>query len=249
MQFLLTRAVKALLILNFVLFIVQHTADQFFGTDVQGFLALTPDQFVLQFRFWQILTYCFLHADVSHLFLNLLMLLFIGGELENQWGTFRFVKYYLFCAFSAGVCYLFMQLIVDTGFSTPMLGASGAIFGLLSAYGIIFGERTLLFMLVFPMKAKHMVWILGAIEFMSMVFSPYARLSSVAHLGGMIAGVAYLWIQALSIRRKRENKGKRRSFFSGIKLKKGKSKHLKLVINNSNFEDENTDDHRPKTWH
>jgi membrane associated rhomboid family serine protease len=109
---------------------------------------------------------------------------------------------------------------------------------LLAAYGILFSDRSLLFMMVFPLKAKHFVWVLAGIEFMTLVFSPGGGLSSVAHLTGMGAGVGYLWIATKVALRLRENPKKRKG-------------NLKLVVNN---QDEKSPEPPParkdnKTWH
>jgi membrane associated rhomboid family serine protease len=249
----LTRAVKVLAIACFALFLIQQTWDQFFGGNVAGVLGLVPSGFILQHRLWQILTYSFLHADVTHLFLNLMMLVFIGGEIEALWGTPKFVRYYLICTTGAGAIYLLLQgLKGGEGLYTPMVGASGGIYGLLVAYGLLFAERTLLFMMLFPMKAKHFVWILVLVELFTTVFSGQRGLSGVAHLGGMISGFATLWVWAsLQIRRKRAQAGG-----AGAGRKKGgkKGNHLRLV---SGKEVQGVDDEDPsqrpgkgpKTWH
>jgi membrane associated rhomboid family serine protease len=194
----LTRAVKALLIACFAGFLLQQTIDQFFGGDLLGWLGLTPADVILRHRWWQLVTYAFLHADVMHLVFNLLMLVFLGSELEARWGAAFFLRYYFFCLVSAGVVYLLVQPLVlgADGLRTPMVGASGGIYGLLTAYGILFAERTLLLMLLFPMKAKHFVWVLAGIEFLSSLYSGRNGLSSVAHLSGMGAGFGFLWVRA-----------------------------------------------------
>jgi membrane associated rhomboid family serine protease len=245
----LTKAVKAILILCFAAFVIQHAVDQFFGGNLLGWFALVPAQFILNHRFWQLFTYAFLHADVMHLFFNLMMLAFIGGEIEALWGTRRFLQYYFFCAVSAGVLYLVLQAFVWGGEAlyVPMVGASGAIYGLLMAYGLIFGERTLLFMLLFPMKAKYFVWILAGIEFMSTVFSGRGGLSSAAHLGGMAAGFIYLWTKASYQIAKR-----RKSDPTLARAKKKKKNHLKLITNNPRGKGGAGPDDSgepPKTWH
>ena len=112
MSIRLTPAVKALLIACFAAFIVQHTVDQFFNGDLLGWLALVPSGFVVDHRFWQLFTYPFLHGDVMHLFLNLMMLAFIGGELEGVWGTARFLRFFFLCTTSAGILYLLLQVFV-----------------------------------------------------------------------------------------------------------------------------------------
>jgi membrane associated rhomboid family serine protease len=258
MNFRLTRAVKWLMIACFGMFLVQQTADQFFGGNVIGWLALVPSAFVIDHRFWQIFTYAFLHGDVMHLFLNLLMLAFIGSELESLWGIRRFLKYYFFCSVSAGALYLILQLLIwrGEGLHVPMVGASGAIYGLLMAYGLIFGERVLLFMLMFPMKAKHFVWILAGLEFLTTVYSSrgMGALASAAHLGGMIAGFGYLWVRAtMQLAKKRRQSGPEgRGQGPAVKTKRRRS-HLKLIIDNERdlnrlMEEEDTGE-GPKTWH
>lgn len=246
----LTRAVKAIMIACFVAFVVQNTADQFFGGNLLSIFALVPNGFLLEFRFWQIFTYPFLHGDVMHLFLNLLMLAFIGGELEAVWGTPRFLRFYFFCSTVAGVLYLLLQVMVwgGSGLYTPMVGASGAIYGLLMAYGLLFGERVLLFMLLFPMKAKYFVWILAGVEFMTTVFSGRGGLSSAAHLGGMAAGFGYLWVAAAARVRKKQAAQASGSAFT--RRKKKKKNHLRLVSPKDAEPGDDDDINRgPKTWH
>jgi membrane associated rhomboid family serine protease len=237
----LTPAVKALVIACFAAFVVQQTADRWMGTNILSWLALVPSGFVLHFRFWQLVTYAFLHADPMHLFLNMMMLVFIGGELEATWGTARFLRFYFVCVASGGLTYLALQLLINgsEGLYTPMVGASGGIYGLLIAYGLIFGERVLLFMMLFPMKAKHFIWVLALIELMTSVFSSGSSIAGAAHLGGMAAGFAFLWGRAALI------VAKRRRAEAPPKRKKRSGKHLKLVIDN---DDDDRDD-EPKTWH
>ena len=260
MQFRLTPAVKALSIICFGAFVVQQTADQFLGGNLLGFFALLPSGFVLEHRFWQLFTYAFLHGDLMHLVLNLAMLVFIGSELEAAWGTSRFLRFYFFCSIAAGLSYLFLQLFLGgQALHTPMVGASGAIYGLLMAYGLLFGNRVLLFMMLFPMKAKHFVWILAAIEFMSTVFSSRAGIAGIAHLGGMAAGWIYLWGYGAYLVMKRRRLD---SQIPGGRPKKRRSAgHLKLVTGreegkkdrgkdesrDSEYEDDS--DNSPKTWH
>jgi membrane associated rhomboid family serine protease len=245
----LTQAVKALLIACFAVFLVQQTGDQFFGTRLTSLLGLVPASFAHQYRLWQLLTYSFLHADVMHLFFNLMMLAFIGGELEAVWGTPRFLRYYFFCSVTSGLVYLALQLGMNgPGIYAPLIGASGAIYGLLMAYGLIFGERVLLFMMLFPMKAKHFIWVLALIQLMTTVYSPSGGWASLAHLSGLLAGLVYLWLQARwSAARKHRDQ-----FGGQKKAKKRRAQHhLKLIVNNDR-EFESSDDeseNNPKTWH
>ncbi|MGE0615370.1 MAG: rhomboid family intramembrane serine protease [Bacteriovoracia bacterium] len=249
----LTKAVKALCIAIFVGFLFQHIIERFGGGEgrvITRTLGLVPGEFINHFWIWQIFTYPFLHADVMHLFLNLLMLVFVGAELEAAWGTRRFLRYYFFCAAFAGFCYLAMQVFFTGGLYVPMVGASGGIYGLLMAYGLVFGERTLLFMMLFPMKAKQFIWILAGVQFMTAVFSPGAELSAVAHLGGMAGGFAFLWIGAyLKLQQKlKQARGTVRTSKRRESAAK-KPGHLKLVVNKKTFDSGDDGDDKPKTWH
>jgi membrane associated rhomboid family serine protease len=123
---------------------------------------------------------------------NMLMLWMFGAPIEDTWGTTRFVKYYFVCGIGAGLCFLAAAFAWGTP-AQVMLGASGAIFGLLLAYGMIFPEQTVLVMFLFPMKAKYMVMIYGAIEFL-LVFNAGSFLASLCNLGGMLFG--YLFIKS-----------------------------------------------------
>lgn len=261
MQFRLTPAVKFLLASIFGCFLVQQTADQFFGTQLGSWFALTPGSVFAQGRVWQLVTYSFLHGDVAHLFLNLMVVAFMGGELEQSWGTRRFLRFWFFCVLFAACCYLVIAPFASASAQIPMVGASGGIYGMLMAYGILFGERTLLFMMLFPMKAKHFVWILAGIEFMTSVYSGRSGVASIAHLGGMAAGFGYLlglvkfrqWRAAAAGRKGARELEQRRD-----RVKKA-GQHLKLVINEAQSKGalgpEDSDDdpdeknRSPKTWH
>lgn len=239
----ITPTIKWLSISCLAAFVIQKSADQFFGSNLLASLGLVPSLAVSEGYLWQLLTYSFLHADVSHLVLNLLMLVFIGSELEALWGRRRFLLFYGFCVAMAGLAYLLLQALFWGG-NAPMVGASGGIYGLLLAYGLVFGDRVLLFMMLFPMKARHFIWVLAGVEFMTGVFSPGGALSSVAHLGGMLAGFVYLYGRGWwLIRQRKEASG------GGGKGRgsRQKARHLKLVKSSGKSQDE--DDETPKTWH
>ncbi|MBN21979.1 MAG: rhomboid family intramembrane serine protease [Bdellovibrionaceae bacterium] len=258
LPFRLTPVIKVLLIANFIVFVVQHTSDQYMNGNFIGIFGLIPSRVVFDFFVWQPITYMFLHGDVSHLVLNMLMLLFIGSELEALWGPKKFLTYYFVCGVSAGVVYLLMQVFISGGLGVPMVGASGGIFGLLTAYGILFSERQLLFMMLFPLKAKQFVWLLAGIEFMTLAFSRSGGLSSVAHLTGMGAGFLYLWGRTWYLAKMRLGRGVGHgpSWLKKAKPLKSKNKkkrksHLSLVVDNDldSFDQSEDSDSGPKTWH
>uniref|UniRef100_UPI000D54EBC7 rhomboid family intramembrane serine protease n=1 Tax=Xanthomonas fragariae TaxID=48664 RepID=UPI000D54EBC7 len=125
-----------------------------------GFDAFSPGA---SFMPWQLLTYAFLHGSFNHLFFNMLALFMFGAALEQTWGQKRFLTYYLVCVAGAGVCQLLMAWFTQSG--APVVGASGGVFGLLLAYGMLFpNQRVMLLFPPIPMKARTFVIVFGAIE-------------------------------------------------------------------------------------
>ncbi len=159
--------------------------------DLSWWLGIVPP-LVARGYFWQPVTYMFLHSPVqiTHLLFNLLILWMVGGDLERHWGGRRFLAYYLVTGVGAGAFVTVAGLLAGT--AAPTIGASGAIYGLLLAYGIIFSERIILFMFVIPMRARTLSWILFAIAFFSAWGQSASGVSHVAHLGGMVVGWLYL---------------------------------------------------------
>ena len=247
----LTKSVKILLLAALFVFVIQQSVDLFFGFHLMSALALSPAGFFHMHRFWQLLTFSFLHFDVLSLFFDLLVLAMIGSELEANWGAVRFLKFYFFCATSAAVIFLIVHGVFGSSLSSvPLVGPSSAVYGLLVAYGLIYGERTLLFMMIFPLKAKHFIWILALLELLTTAFSSGGGYSALPQLSGMIFGFIYLWLAAtVSIARKNGKWLKRGSKNS----KKRKSSHLRLVVDNDPSlgpeDDEDGSGENPKTWH
>jgi membrane associated rhomboid family serine protease len=239
----LTPVVKIFLILFFTVFVIQQTCELYLQIPFDQYFGLVPMNFVHDLSIWQIVTYAFLHADVTHLLLNSLMFLFIGSELETIWGTRRFITYFFVGALGAGITYLLFQTLYWGKMMTPLVGASGGIYAFLVAYAILFGERTMLFMMMFPMKAKQFVMVLVGVEFLSTIFARDGGgfLSGLAHLGGMGFGFGYLWF--LTYWRARQ---KTRELF-GKKASKARG-HLKLVVSQKGSPSDQ-EDKDPKTWH
>ncbi len=223
-----TPAVRILMIACAVAYLLQMTADTFFNAHVMEWLGLVPYRVFRYGAVWQLFTYQFLHADLFHILFNMLVLWMIGSELEGQWGTRFFTRYYLFCGTAGGLLYILVQFFFrDSPTSLiPVVGSSGAVYGLLVAYGIIHSERMMLFMMVFPMKAKYFVLLLAGVEFVTTVFGSRSGVANLAHLGGMLAGFGALTAIAYKRSRARRPAVKRR-----------RKKHLKLVINNDLLKD------------
>lgn len=174
-------AVKHLLIINGLCFLALNTPQ--IGELLFQFGALWPIGSG-RFEVWQLVSYMFLHAGFSHIFFNLFALWMFGQSIENYWGTQRFTVYY----FLTGIGAALLHMLVGGG-GAPTLGASGAVYGILLAFGMMFPERRI--MLLFPpipLKAKYFVAIFGAIELISGFMRTNSGVAHFAHLGGMIVG-------------------------------------------------------------
>jgi membrane associated rhomboid family serine protease len=140
---------------------------------------------------WQLVTYSFLHGGLGHLFFNMFALWMFGVQIENAWGSRRFAFFYFVCVIGAGL----IQLIVVTtsGSFYPTVGASGGVFGILLAFGMMFPNQPIYIYFLFPIKAKWLVIGYGAIELWAGITGTQAGVAHFAHLGGMLFG--FLLIQ------------------------------------------------------
>ena len=127
----------------------------------------------------------------------MLALWMFGAPIEDTWGTKRFLQYYFLCGIGAGICVVVAGLFFGDS-HTPTIGASGAIYGLLLAFGMLFPEQEILVAFLFPIKAKYMVMIFGAIAFVFFVSARQHGQLNLAHLGGMIFGFIYIRTQFLA---------------------------------------------------
>ncbi|MFO1220316.1 MAG: rhomboid family intramembrane serine protease [Burkholderiaceae bacterium] len=159
-------------------------------TPIEMWLALWP---IGSGRFgpWQLLTYAFLHADMMHLFFNMLGLWMFGAELERLWGQKRYLQMLLASVLAAAVVQLAFNLFF--GSMRPTVGASGALFGLLLAFGMLFPNRTIMPLFPpIPMKARTFVAVFGALELLLGLQGP-SGVAHFAHLGGMLGA----WLMML----------------------------------------------------
>ena len=183
--------VKWLLIVNTVIFVIWYLG----GPTVQSWMSplmLVPRLVVYSFPWYlyQLFTYMFLHGGIGHLLFNMLALWMFGLPLEQTWGTRRFLKYYFLCGIGAGICDTAVNALL--GHNTSTIGASGAIYGLLLAFGVLFPDTQVLMYFLFPIKAKYLVMIYGGVELLSALGSGNSGISNIAHLGGMLFGLLYL---------------------------------------------------------
>ncbi len=191
--------VKWLLISNIAVFVVNFFAMLILERDPFRELGLLPAEVLRLGYIWQPFTYMFLHRDFFHILFNMLTLWMFGVTLENDWGTRRFLQYYFLCGVGAAVSVIALSIPAgETMFRT--IGASGAIYGVLLAFGVLYPDTRILFSFLFPIKAKYFVMILGVIAFMSS-FVPGSGVSHVAHLGGMLFGYIFLKFRIKSFKK------------------------------------------------
>jgi membrane associated rhomboid family serine protease len=185
----ITPAVKILIITNVVLYVL----NMIVGNAMTIGLGLSPQAVFTQLALWQPITYMFLHSTGSlfHILFNMLALWMIGTELERTWGTRFFAKYYFITGVGAALTTLLVSIVSDSVYYSRTVGASGAIYGLLIAYGMYFPHRTLI-LFIFPVPARIAVAILGAIAFLSSMGGPGGGVAHAAHLGGLVVGYLYL---------------------------------------------------------
>jgi membrane associated rhomboid family serine protease len=157
--------------------------------------SLWPSQVVHNFAVWQLVTYMFLHGGVFHLLFNMLALWMFGTELERIWGTRYFLRFYMLTGIGAGALTVLVSLL-PFGFSAALygstiIGASGAIYGLLLAYALYFPDRPIYMYMVFPIPAKYFVMIMGALAFYASL-ADNSGVANATHLGGLLVGYLLL---------------------------------------------------------
>jgi len=190
-----TRVIKWLIGINVAIYLLslvgQLTTADFMWTR-NHWLGLVPT-FVIHGGIWQLVTYSFLHDGLWHVLFNMLMLWMFGAEFETQWGGRRFLEFYFFCVIGAAlvtVAFAYLGFLLSP--RTITIGASGGVFGILLAYGMIYGDREIfMFPLPFRIKAKYMVGILIFIE-IAMVLQGPSGVANIAHLGGALFGFFYV---------------------------------------------------------
>lgn len=201
--------IKNLLIINGLMFLLTMVLG-FQGIDLNRILGVYTVQSE-SFRPYQIVTHMFMHGGLGHIFFNMFALWMFGSPLENVWGPKRFLTFYLVTGLGAAACLLgwnawevhqLQQTIAEGGsaalqaqqvlqykLAIPTVGASGAVFGVLLGFGMLFPNSLIYIYFLFPLKAKYFVVIYGAIElYMGISNNPGDNIAHFAHLGGMLFG-------------------------------------------------------------
>ena len=199
----LTPAVKALLIANGAAFAVQIIfyigwsgpvvpGPAYKGlTPFEQLFALTPALVIEKLNVWQLLTHCFLHdvENLLHVAMNMFMLWMFGGDVERALGRSRFLTLYFGAALAGGLCMMPWYFIAKY---VPVLGASGAVFGVMAAYARLYPGRSLLVFGVVPVKARTLVLVLAGIDLLAAITGSDAGTAHLAHLGGFAVGWFFL---------------------------------------------------------
>lgn len=175
-------AVKNIIIINVLVMIMTWLNEPL----MTRLFALNPVSFI--YKPWQLVTYMFMHVGFMHLFFNMYTLFFFGCVLEHVWGTKKFLFYYLVTGVGAALIHIGIQWL--TGSFSLTVGASGAIYGLLLGYAMLYPDHEMA--LVFPpvrMKAKWFVLIFAGIELLMGVFGTQDGVAHFAHLGGLVVGL------------------------------------------------------------
>jgi len=197
-----TPAVKTIVLICTGVFLVQTLVKLFLPSDdtifLNYYLGLVPRAVTHGLRFWQPLTYIFLHADIWHLLINMLFLWMFGVDLERAWGTRRFWNYFLVTGIGAGLVNILVKTALDphgigTSLGPPTIGASGAIYAVLVAAAIMFPDREV-WLIPFPVHIPMKIYVLAAvaIEFFLTLGAGGDNVSHVTHLGGIAIGYIYL---------------------------------------------------------
>ena len=186
----LTPAIKALIIANVAMFVLAFIAPA-----ITRELGLHPEAVFTGFAIWQPVTYMFLHGGIFHILFNMLALWMFGTELERMWGSRFFTRYYFITGVGAAATTLLLSImpigIADQLYYSLTIGASGAVYGILLAYGMYFPNRPIYLYFIFPIPAKYFVMIVGAISLFASM-SGGGGVAHTAHLGGLLAGYLYL---------------------------------------------------------
>jgi membrane associated rhomboid family serine protease len=192
-----TPVVKWLIIVNVAVWIIQLV-------DKSGYLTLhlglIPREVVRGPAIWQVFTYQFLHGGFFHIFFNMFVLWMFGTQVEATLGSRRFLKFYLLCGTGAGI------ITVMALFSVPtvVIGASGAIYGVMIAYAVMYPNNVVYLYLLFPIKVKYLVMAMVGIDLLYTVSGAGGGVAYVTHIGGALIGFVYmkLDVRAINLRSK-----------------------------------------------
>lgn len=185
MQQGITPGIMYLLVANATVFLLQMAMPS--SGLVRNF-GLVPYSITHDYTLWQPVTYMFLHGGFFHILFNMLTLWMFGTDLERQWGTKEFLKFYFICGIGAGV----LTFLLTLNSTVPTIGASGAIFGVLVAFAVLYPNRVVYIWFLFPVKVKYMVMGMIALGVLAAWSQNHDGIAHFTHLGGAAIGYLYL---------------------------------------------------------
>lgn len=192
----ISTAIKAIILVNVVMFAARFVLPGTWDRYLTEVLGLVPFHVVRDLWIWQLATYTFVHAGPMHILFNMLTLWMFGTELERIWGTRFFLKFYFVCGIGAAVITVFVSLLPFAPtrplYGSNIVGASGAVYGLLLAYALYFPNRLIYMYFVFPIPVRIFVLIMGGLAFFSSMSDNGSGVANATHLGGLLVGYVYL---------------------------------------------------------
>jgi membrane associated rhomboid family serine protease len=195
----MTPALKAILFANVGVFLVHFVLSAFANSNVvSDVLGLSPRAVFEGGQVWRLVTYLFVHdaSGFMHILFNMLALWMFGVDLEHRWGTRGFTRYYAITGIGAGVATVVVSLlpfgVTREIYGATTIGASGAIYGLLLAWALLFPYRKILFMFIFPLPARTAALLMGGMSFLAAVSGRNGSVAEATHLAGLLAGWIYL---------------------------------------------------------
>lgn len=181
-----------LILVNVVVFVLE-----FIYPPIVDYFALTPTDALYNQRYWQLITFMFIHAGMTHIFLNMWGLFIFGPAIEHRMGANKFLLFYLITGVSSALFHILLE-----GISTvPLVGASGAVFGVMTAYGLMFPRNIIFFQLLIPMPAIVFIIFIGILQLIYGIGGLEPGVANYGHLGGMITG--FLLIKFFGFGKKR----------------------------------------------
>lgn len=192
--------IKNLIIINISVFIFQWmfigSGLTYAGVDIGYWFARLLYLYPLGegFQIWQLVTYMFLHGNLMHIFFNMLMLWMFGMEVENLWGSRKFLVFYFAAGITAALANLFIApLFTTTG---PTVGASGGVYGVLVAFAMMFPNRYIFLYFFVPIRAKYLITFFVLLEIFNGVFGTRDGIAHIAHLGGAVVGAIWVLMES-----------------------------------------------------
>lgn len=159
-----------------------------------GLLAMNPLSVVTEGAWWQVFTYMYAHADVSHILFNMLGLFFFGTAVEEEVGSWEFLAFYHVTGLLAGLASLGIYWVTGQ-YEVYLLGASGAVFAVTLAFAAYRPHARVLVFFVIPLRARSLVILYAAFEVFSQVFNPYGGVAHLTHLAGFVFAFLYLLVR------------------------------------------------------